>query len=45
MKEIEEPMHMSYRESYAWQLGWDIGFKAGVEHQKEKHENEMSRKN
>ena len=30
--EVEEPMRMSYREAYAWQLGWGIGFKAGVEH-------------
>ena len=24
---IETPMNMSYRESYAWQLGYDIGWK------------------
>ena len=24
---IEEPMIMSYRESYAWQLGYDTGWK------------------
>ena len=29
--EIEEPMQMNYRESVAFQLGWDKGFKAGEE--------------
>lgn len=38
MEEIEQPMQMSYREAYAWQLGWDKGFKAGVESEREKHE-------
>lgn len=28
---IEEPMNMNYRESYAWALGLDNGFKAGKE--------------
>ncbi len=35
---IEQPMHMNLRESQAWQLGWDKGFKAGVESEREKHE-------
>lgn len=35
---IEKPMKMNYREAYAWQLGWDKGFKAGVESVKEDEE-------
>ena len=29
-EKIEKPMNMNYRESYAWQLGWDKGFKANT---------------
>jgi hypothetical protein len=37
---IEQPMQMSLREAQAWQLGWEIGFKAGEESERKKNEKE-----
>ena len=31
METIEKPMKMNYRESYAWQLGYDMGWKQAKE--------------
>jgi site-specific DNA-cytosine methylase len=37
---IEQPMQMNLREAQAWQLGWEIGFKAGEESERKKNEKE-----
>lgn len=37
MEQIEKPMNMNYRESYAWQLGYAEGWKQAKEEEKEKH--------
>lgn len=31
VESIETPMEMSYRESYAWQLGWEEGYRTAKE--------------
>ena len=37
-QEIEQPMQMNYRESYAWQLGYEMGWKQAKEDNKNKEE-------
>lgn len=39
--EIEEPMNMSYRESYAWSLGWNKGHESGLIEGYEKAKGEL----
>lgn len=35
---IEIPMNMNYREAYAWQLGYDMGWKQALENKTKESE-------